>query len=190
MAILAGGKATRMGGVPKGLLRVGGVPILERLLTLRALATHAILVGDWLEAYDGWGLAKVRDEVPGQGAPGGVVAALRAARTPWVLVVACDMPFVTLAAAEQLIAAAPGYRGACYRVESRIEPLLGVYSSGLGASWKARLHENPSLQTLVGESGFNLLPHRALLQVDPEGESVRNINTWTDADAWGLLPPD
>ena len=33
-AIIAGGSGTRLGGVPKGLLRVGGSTILERQLLL------------------------------------------------------------------------------------------------------------------------------------------------------------
>jgi len=44
VAIVAGGGATRLGGVCKPLLRVRGRPVLERLLALRTLADEVLLV--------------------------------------------------------------------------------------------------------------------------------------------------
>ncbi len=150
LAINAGGKAERLGGVAKGLLRIGGQTVLERLLTLRGLARDVLLVANDAAPYASYGLRAVADAVPGKGAPGGVVTALLEAATPWVLVVACDMPFVTAAAARALLdQAGEGVDAVVYERGGRLEPLVGVYRASLGAAWRDRLAADPSLQALV-----------------------------------------
>lgn len=190
LAIMAGGKGARMGGIAKGLLRYQGQTVIERLLTLRSLAHHVLLVGPNLTPYKPWNLESIDDVAPAHGAPGGVVSALLAAPTPWVLVVACDMPFVTVPAATRLLEAAAANEGACFTRHGRLEPLFGVYAASLGSSWKARLSENPSFQVLFQNSRVTALPEAELLAVDPAGECVRSVNTWEEAQAWGLEPPE
>lgn len=153
LAINAGGKGERLGGVAKGLLRVGGQPVLERLLSLRGLARDVLLVANDEVSYTSYGLPTVPDAVPGKGAPGGVVTALLAAKTPWVLVLACDMPFVTLQAAGALLdQAGEGVDVVVYERGGRLEPLLGVYRASLGPAWRERLAAGPSLQALVASA--------------------------------------
>ena len=50
--MLAGGGATRMGGVPKGLLEVGGRRVLDRVIDalVRALGSPPLLVANAPEA--------------------------------------------------------------------------------------------------------------------------------------------
>lgn len=95
-AILAGGRATRMGGVPKGLTTVGGRRIVDRVAAaLREAADDLLLVANdpdasrWLD-----GVTVTRDVRPGAGALSGIHAALVASGTD-VLVVAWDAPFVS-----------------------------------------------------------------------------------------------
>jgi molybdopterin-guanine dinucleotide biosynthesis protein A len=95
-AILAGGGATRFGGNPKGLERVGGERILDRLAgAMRdALGTPPLLVANAPEAAH-WrsDLRVVADLRPGLGALGGIYTAVVEAPAP-VVCVAWDMPFV------------------------------------------------------------------------------------------------
>ena len=98
------------------------------------------------------------------------MSALLAARTPWVLLVACDMPFVTVEAAQALIAAAGEADVTCYRRGAELEPMLAVYRAALGAPWRARLPENPSLRALI--ASVKLL---ALEAADPR--ALESINT-------------
>lgn len=98
-AILAGGRALRMGGIAKGLERVGGQRIVDRVAAAfddAGIAPRFIVAND--PAADGWiaGLPRVADVHAGLGALGGLHAALAHAGTD-VLVVAWDMPFVTAA---------------------------------------------------------------------------------------------
>ena len=93
--VLAGGAASRYGGLPKGLERVAGRRIIDRVAdTLREVTDDLLLVANdpaastWLP-----GVRTQADLVPNAGGLGGIHAALHAAGSP-VLIVAWDMPFV------------------------------------------------------------------------------------------------
>ena len=94
--ILAGGGATRYGGVAKGLERVGGVRVIDRVALALARAADPLLVIANDPLADAWlpGVPVASDVRPGNGSLGGIHAALVRAGTP-VLVVAWDMPFVS-----------------------------------------------------------------------------------------------
>jgi molybdopterin-guanine dinucleotide biosynthesis protein A len=94
-AILAGGLALRFGGLPKGLERVGGRRVIDRVAAALAAAADDLLLiandpnaASWLP-----GVPVAADVRPGSGGLGGIHAALTHAARP-VLVVAWDMPFV------------------------------------------------------------------------------------------------
>ncbi len=97
-AILCGGRGRRMGGVDKGHLPISGTPIVVRQLdVLRPLAGHVILV-DRDGTYDApAGVQVVADLLPDTGPVGGIYTALQTASTDHVIIVACDMPFITTA---------------------------------------------------------------------------------------------
>jgi molybdopterin-guanine dinucleotide biosynthesis protein A len=142
-AILAGGGATRFGGAPKGLERVGGERIVDRLAGIlnATLGAPPLLVANAADA-ESWntGLRIVRDVLPGSGALSGFHAALSAAGTA-VMCVAWDMPFVTAplvaAIVEQLdvadvsIPASDGRRG--------VEPLCAAYGPACLGAIEARI---------------------------------------------------
>lgn len=129
--ILAGGAATRYGGLPKGLERVGGERIIDRVArALMDVADDLLLVandpaaGTWLP-----GVPIQRDLVPNAGGLGGIHAALHRARNA-VLIVAWDMPFVPSALLARLRALGDGADVAVPESGSRrgIEPLCAFYA--------------------------------------------------------------
>lgn len=193
LAVVAGGRGERLGGVAKGLLEVEGRPALERLLDLAPALGLAdvVLVANAQEPYARWGLRTVADVVPGKGAPGGVHTALVAARTPWVLAVACDMPFVAPEAARVLLEArGPEVDAVLFEVSGRPEPLLAVYRSALADAWGAVLaRENPSLRALLAGCRARVLPEAALRAVDAEARSVVSVNTPEDLVRLGVKRP-
>jgi molybdopterin-guanine dinucleotide biosynthesis protein A len=109
--ILAGGRATRFGGNPKGLAVVGSARILDRVAGALAEVTAGLLMIAHASDADRWlpGVAVAGDLYPGCGALGGLHAALahaaRARAGTDVLVVAWDMPFVTASLLRALIQA-------------------------------------------------------------------------------------
>ena len=93
--ILAGGAASRYGGAPKGLERVGGRRIIDRVAdALREVTDDLLLVANHPAAVEWLHDVPVQgDLVPNTGGLGGIHTALHRARTA-VLIVAWDMPFV------------------------------------------------------------------------------------------------
>ena len=94
-AIVAGGAGSRFGGRAKGLLRVGGQRIIDRIATaLRPVVDTIAIVGNASDA-DEWipGARVWRDERAERASIVGIHTALLHAET--VIVVAWDMPFVT-----------------------------------------------------------------------------------------------
>src|SRR5574337_2207563 len=97
-ALIAGGQGSRLGGVAKGLLLRDGEPIAARALRMfRELFAESLLVANDAAPYAELGVRTTPDLVAGRGAPGGLHAALSAARTDWVFTAACDMPFLEAA---------------------------------------------------------------------------------------------
>ncbi len=96
--ILAGGAASRFGGAPKGLERVGGRRIIDRVAAaLREVSDDLLLIANAPEAPQ-WlpGVRTASDLRPGFGALGGLHAALAQADAD-VLLVAWDMPYLSAA---------------------------------------------------------------------------------------------
>jgi molybdenum cofactor guanylyltransferase len=191
LAILAGGRARRLGGVPKGLLLRAGRPLLADLLALAPRFADAFLVTSTPRPYAALGVRTVADVIADRGAPGGVHAALVRARTPWVLVLAADMPFVTVPVIELLLAQrAPAVDAVGFEVRGRLEPLLACYRTALATEWGAALDDGPSFQRLWQRVRARVLPEEALAQVDVGCRSVLSVNTPEDADAYGVSLPD
>ncbi|RKH41473.1 molybdenum cofactor guanylyltransferase [Corallococcus llansteffanensis] len=190
LSILAGGRGARLGGVTKGLLTVDGRTVLERLLELAPRFGDVLLVSNAPEPYVRFGVRTVADAVPGKGAPGGVHAALGAARTPWVFTVACDMPFVTEAAARVVLdARAEDVDAVCFEREGRWEPLLAVYRAELVARWGEALTEEPSMRQVLSRFRTRTLPEAALRTVDPRLRALANVNTPEDLARYGVGLP-
>lgn len=129
-AILAGGAASRYAGLPKGLERVGGVRIIDRVAgALREVTDELWLIANAPDS-ETWlpGARRGGDVVPGAGGLGGLHAALHHARSP-VLVVAWDMPFVPPALLARLRELGNGADVALPESDSRrgLEPLCGFY---------------------------------------------------------------
>jgi molybdopterin-guanine dinucleotide biosynthesis protein A len=97
--ILAGGRATRMGGVDKGLQLLHGEALVAHVLHRLAPQTGTLLISAnrHHEAYvklgAPFGATVVADTLPGFPGPlAGLLAGLRAAHTSFVLSAPCDSP--------------------------------------------------------------------------------------------------
>jgi molybdopterin-guanine dinucleotide biosynthesis protein A len=98
--ILAGGKATRLGGVDKRALVIEGRTIFERQVDALGPCVAEILVASPRAIA---GFRCVADPVPDLGPLGGIAAGLAAAATPWLFVLAGDMPHVQRALIELVL---------------------------------------------------------------------------------------
>ena len=129
-AILAGGRARRLGGLNKAglILQPGGASVLDRQLTrLRRVVDRTIIIANDAERFSGTGVPVIPDLVPGHGALGGLYTAVHAG-TEWTLVVACDMPFVSEPLLAHLVSVGMSCDIALPRTARGYEPLCATYS--------------------------------------------------------------
>src|SRR5215469_14625552 len=191
LALVAGGGATRLGGVCKPLLRVRGRTVLDRLLALRTLADEVLLVSADPRLPDS-GMRRVADVVPGRGAPGGVQSALAHARTPWVLAVAGDMPFLDGRAVLPLLEArTDDIDAVAYVVGSRLEPLAALYRSALAPRWaEALAGGGESFRALWATLRGRTLPESVLREATGDSRAVLSLNLPSDVSTWVDAPPD
>ncbi|MFQ5572361.1 MAG: molybdenum cofactor guanylyltransferase, partial [Rhodothermales bacterium] len=97
--ILAGGQSRRFGS-EKARYPVAGRPMMVHVIEAVSSVTAALLLSV-REDTAGWlhhafpGVRTVTDRYDDAGPLAGLHAGLMEATTPWVLAVACDMPFVT-----------------------------------------------------------------------------------------------
>ena len=124
--VLAGGRARRMGGVPKPALEVGGRRLLDVALDALTGARRRAVVGD-VAVPDG--VVVTREEPPGSGPVAALAAALPLLQEPVCVVLAADLPFVTREHVEQLVAAADGRCAVAVDGDGREQPLLAAYDT-------------------------------------------------------------
>lgn len=101
--LLAGGRASRLGGVAKPSLLVGDVSMLEVVLAAVDTAARRIVVGP----VDHPSVADVvtREDPPGGGPVAAIAAGLEQVDAATVAVLAADLPFLTSHAVHSLLAA-------------------------------------------------------------------------------------
>jgi molybdopterin-guanine dinucleotide biosynthesis protein A len=175
-AILAGGRASRFGGRDKSALVVGGTTILERQLAeLSHLTDDVMLIGRAVDVPPP--VRVIADRVSGAGPLGGLDAALASARDDDVVVVACDMPFVSAGFLASLLEFAHGVEAVVPFVEGRHHPLCAVYTRGCQERVTRRLANGQlTMMGLVGELRVRLVAPRDLPGFDCR-RLVANVNT-------------
>jgi molybdopterin-guanine dinucleotide biosynthesis protein A len=172
-AILAGGRARRLGGGHKGLVHVGGLSIVARqLAALRALGSRlgeCFIVANDANAYAGVGVRVVPDLNPGSGPLAGIEAAFAASDAAQLLVFACDLPFID---AGPLLDAPPA-DVVVARAGAVVQPLHARYGRAIVPRLQARLAAN---QLRL----FDLVDALEPRYVDVDPRALCNVNTPED----------
>ena len=184
LAILAGGRGSRLGGVDKASLSVGGRTLLDRQLSaLGPLAAEIIVVAndDRLDGDPRY--RAIRDPDPHAGVLPALLAALDAATSPLLMLVACDMPFVVPAVAEELVRLMVGHDAVVPDVEGHLQPMLAVYRvEPCRAAIRAALERGDRrMISFLDDVRTFKLPERALATVTKNVRlSFFNVNTPDD----------
>ncbi|HTK30073.1 MAG TPA: molybdenum cofactor guanylyltransferase [Vicinamibacterales bacterium] len=141
-AILSGGRATRFGGRDKRALIVGGCSILSRQLRELELAAADIMIIGGTPPAEEISTARVlADRVDGCGPLGGLVTALVEARGDAVIVVGCDMPYITGPLAARLLALTAEADAVVPRTGRGYHPLCAAYTRACLAPVERRLRD-------------------------------------------------
>jgi molybdopterin-guanine dinucleotide biosynthesis protein A len=99
--VLAGGGSTRFGGVDKAMLVLDGVSMLDRVLTATAAAASTVVVGPVRTTYRD--VSWTVEDPPSGGPVAGLAAGLQHGTAPVVVVVSCDLPWITEADVTKLV---------------------------------------------------------------------------------------
>jgi molybdopterin-guanine dinucleotide biosynthesis protein A len=188
-AILAGGRARRLGGVNKGALPLGGTDIADRqLLALREIAAHIFVVGTPGDSWTARGLTVVPDEIAETGALGGIYTAIVRSPLERTLVLACDMPFVSAGFLHRL-AAEVGADAVVPRSHRGWEPLCAIYSRACAPDIRARIDRGElQASALPGGVAVAEIGPETIAMYDPDGWMFMNVNTPHDYErAKGFL---
>ena len=150
-AVLAGGESRRMGR-DKAMLDFQGTPLWRRQLTVlrEAGAEPVAVVRRNGQARLDECTPHLRDTVEGAGPLAGLHAALVAARTHWIAVLAVDMPQIDAAWFRWLGQFCRTGAGAVVQIPSGFEPLAAIYPREAITLTTSHLRsENRSLQDLI-----------------------------------------
>lgn len=182
--ILAGGKARRLGGRDKAFILVEGRTIFDRIRSVLEPRVSEIVVVTPRPALYPADVRTADDRLPGCGPLGGLHAGLHAARCEHALVVACDMPFLSPALLDHMLALVGDEDAVVPVWEGRLQTLHAVYARRLAepagrALWAGvrALHEFlATVRTRAIEEG-------EIASIEGARESFRNINTPDEMDA-------
>ena len=185
LAIQAGGESRRM-GQNKALMPFLGHPLIERVLErVRPIGDQILLTSNQPEAFAFFGLPVYPDIFPGQGSLSGLYTALSAASTPIVAVVACDMPFASLALFEyerELLLTNSSDAVVPQSAEG-FEPFHAVYrrETCLRAVRFAIDAGEKRLISWFSRANITILTAEQVRESDPGGLAFSNVNTPEEA---------
>lgn len=139
--ILAGGKNTRM-GENKAFLSINGERLIDRTFRVcKSLFSEVLLVTNTPRSYLDLNLTIATDIEAGKGPLMGIYTGLLLARSPYIFVVACDMPFLNPEFIKYMMAAHRGEDIVVPRSTGGFEPLHAIYSKRLQRPIKKLLDE-------------------------------------------------
>lgn len=127
LGILAGGRASRLGGRDKAWLQRGGLPQVLRIARRFQPECASMLVSANrdLPRYVADGLHPVTDRIPGLGPAGGLQALAEHCTTPWLFTVPVDVVDTNDCLLRTLARA--GGEGAVAQDDEGLQPLVALY---------------------------------------------------------------
>lgn len=192
----AGGRARRLGGAAKPLLRVAGVSLLERALLAAGSARHIVVVGPENLPIPP-GAHQVREDPPFGGPAAAVAAGLDLLRqlgdpAPWLLVLAADQPAAELLVPPLLAAAGAGPAGVQAWIGTdaggRRQLLTALYATDPLSAAVRRLRKRSPRAGLAGRPFRELIAGLVVREVTLPAAAAGDIDTWADATHWGAIP--
>lgn len=171
--VLAGGSSTRFGGRDKASIEINGTSLLERALRATAGAETIVVVGP-ARAVDRdvvWAM----ENPSGTGPAAAIGAGLEYVASDVVVVLAVDMPLMSPAAVDRLLASLDGHDGACFVDEhDRVQHLAAVYRCEPLRKAAARDLRGSSVKALFERLDVNgVFDERACMDCDTPGDVSR-----------------
>ncbi len=183
--VLCGGLSSRMGS-PKALLPFGPETMLQRVVRVLGTVVSPIVV----VAAEGQGLPDLpagtiftRDEREARGPLEGIRAGLKALppHVDSAYITSCDVPLLVPGFVQRMIDLAEGYDIAVTEIDGFAHPLSAIYRRSALPHAEALLAEDQlRVSHLFTRVRTRRVPTSEMIAVDPELQTLRNLNTKED----------
>jgi len=185
--VLAGGRASRMGGRDKAFAAVGGEPIAVRTLRIfRDLFPQVLVATNRPERFRPLDVETVADVFPGCGPLAGVHAAMQRAAHPHVFVAACDMPGLDGDVIRFLLDRIGDADAVVPRWDHDIEPLHAVYAVRLLPLVEETLRAGRhAMREFLPRVRVDYVAEDELKRIRGTARSMLNVNTPEELAAIG-----
>ena len=158
LAILAGGKSSRMNYNNKALLNYKERKFIEHIIDAGKGYKEIIIIANKKEEYEGFNLRVIEDIYKGNGPLSGIHSALMNSTTDKVLCIACDMPLITSETLNILGNYNEEYEVLIPEVSGRLQPLCAVYSKkSIPSIENAIKNNNNKLQLLIKSLNYKVI---------------------------------
>lgn len=182
LAILAGGKSSRMGR-DKAFVELAGKAMIEHVIerTQAIGQSETILITNQPANYAHLGLPMFTDILPEKGSLGGIYTAIQASSAPYTLCIACDMPFVNADLLRYMVSIAEGWDVVVPKVDGYPEGLHALYGrTCVDAIHKRLMQDQLRVIGFYPEVRVRYLEEAEYKTLDPQRRSFQNINTPDD----------
>ena len=185
--LLAGGRASRMGGRDKAFAAVDGEAIAVRTVRLfRSLFPQVLVATNKPERFRALDVETVGDAFVDCGPLAGIHAAMRRAVHPWVFVAACDMPGLDADVIRFLLARIGDADAVVPRWERDIEPLHAIYAVRLLPQVEDALRAgHHALRDFLPRVRVDYVAEEELGRIRGTARSMLNVNTPEELAAVG-----
>lgn len=178
VAILAGGLSSRL-GTNKAFVKVGGKPIIERIIErVQGLGDEIVIIANAPDQYRHLGLPIRSDLIPGKASLGGLYTAVASTQGDHTLVLSCDHPFLNTDLLRYLIDLREGYDVVVpLNAEGYPQSLHAVYSKACLEPIHKRLEANQlKIISFFPDVRVREVTLSEVEQFDPQHLSLVNVN--------------
>lgn len=176
LAILAGGKSSRMNYNDKAFLNYKEKMFIEHIIKAGNSYKEIIIIANNKEKYKKFGLRIIEDIYVGNGPLSGIHAALNSASTEYVLCVACDMPLISKELLDYIGEYEGNYEVLVPKSNDRLQPLCSIYNKSILSKIEKALENNENkLQKFI--KGLNYQVVDGFNYRKFEDKDFLNINT-------------
>jgi molybdopterin-guanine dinucleotide biosynthesis protein A len=183
MAILAGGKSSRM-GFNKALISINGRKLTDRIIDALIPEFDEVIISSNLDRpYLEHQVKYVPDEFVGMGPMAGIYSVLKAAHSKYVYCIACDMPYVNIEFIKFMKdkLADGNYDACCAKLGDSLEPFNAFYSTSSIAKIEAWLKEDRrSFHRFIRSLNVLVIDEPTTRKFSPDWKMFSNLNTPED----------
>lgn len=185
--VLAGGMSRRLGR-DKAVEPLDGESLVARVTgRLSQVSEEIVVVVNEIERAAALPLpesAKIAVDIyPGRGPLGGIFTGLSAVDGDWGIVVACDMPFLSVELLKYMLSLRDGFDAVVPILAGRPEPTHALYSRVCLPHIERRLKaDDLKIANFFGDVRVRFVPEDDINRLDPERLSFFNVNTQQDLE--------